>query len=131
MTEKNHASHAQPHAQQHTPHPDSGVPVGTAPTLNPVNPEPAQVIHCRVRNPSLRPKVIYGGEWSTIMYHIPAGATIEANLPDHLLDTLAEQESADPEEPGLHVEELGAVEPPPPPPQRQSRRPRPGRTSPQ
>jgi hypothetical protein len=72
--------------------------------------------------------VIYGGEGSNVTYHILPGATIEANLPDSLIDLLTEQESVDPEEPGLHVEELGPVEAPPPPPQRQSRRPRPGRT---
>jgi hypothetical protein len=113
---------------QTAPPPAGGVPVQPAPTLDQPQPQPAEVFRCRVHNPAQRAKVIYGGEWSNILYHIPPGATVEALLPDHLLDTLEDQEKLDPEEPGLHVEELGKVEPPPPPKARE-RRHRPGRSA--
>ena len=124
MAEKEHTP-----VHQTAPVPDTGVPVGAAP-LQPPQPEPSEVFRCRVRNPSQRAKVIYGGEWNNIAYHIPPGATIDAILPDHLIDKLEEQEKIDPEEPGLHVEELGKVEPPPPQqsPASQRRR-RPGKSA--
>lgn len=95
------------------------------PNLQPP-PEPAEVFRCRVHNPTQRAKVVYGGEGSNIMYHIPPGQTIEAILPDHLIELLEDQERLDPDEPGLHVDELGKYEPPPPQAPRERRR-RPGR----
>lgn len=124
MPEKHtESSHA---VQQTAPHHDTGVPVGAAPTLQPPQPEPAEVFRCRVHNPSRRAKVVYGGEWSNIMYHIPPGGVIEAILPDHLIELLEDQEKFDAEEPGLHVDELGKFEPPAPPAPRERRR-RPGK----
>jgi hypothetical protein len=109
------------------PHQPQAAAQQTAPPATTVN-ERVEVFHCRVRNPSQRARVIYGGELSNITYHIPPQMTVEALLSDDLIDTLARLENADPEEQGLHVEELGKYEPPPPP-QPRERRHRPGRTA--
>jgi hypothetical protein len=105
----------------------SGAPVQTAPPPSSPGPPPEEVFHCRLRNPSQRAHVVFGGALSNVLHHIPPGAAIDAELPESLIERLEDLEHADPEEPGLHVDVLGKVEPPPPPEPRQ-RRPRPGGT---
>lgn len=86
---------------------------------------------CRVTNPSQRARVFYDGVKNDKAIYLPPGQMVEVALADHMIDKLTELETADPEEAGLHVVELGpAPEPaPPPPPVRPARRQRPARAA--
>jgi hypothetical protein len=85
---------------------------------------------CRVSNPSQRAHVLYSGAKSDVVVRVAPGETVEIVLIDPLIDTLMDQENADPEEPGLKVIELGPPPPPPAPVERPSRRrPRPAKAA--